>query len=240
MKYLGFWRLSVTAVLLACNAAFACQKAVTECPPKKTPIVDKSGLKAETAEEKTVRRAADHFMRMELSLNSTTYGYESVEAFTRVGKKYISMPIETWIAQKDTTAQLLVCAKTNLVSWRMVGTKKYQFDYEVQSAVYHKPRIRDEREEYKSDARLLKASYQFDWVDGRWKVSRAQFLPNLWFGLLDDYMVIIKREANESIVSDFIRNDDAKIRALKHKKLVKKNYQLMQEAERMACTNKAK
>jgi hypothetical protein len=235
MKYLGFWRLSVAAVLLACNAAFACQKAVTECPPKKTPIVDKSGLKAETAEEKSVRRAADHFMRMELSLNSTTYGYESVEAFTRVGKKYISMPIETWIAQKDTTAQLLVCAKTNLVSWRMVGTKKYQFDYEVQSAVYHKPRIRDEREEYKSDARLLKASYQFDWVDGRWKVSRAQFLPNLWFGLLDDYMVIIKRRANKSTDSDFIRTPEAKERAVEYKKIAQDQYRLMLDAGHKNC-----
>lgn len=191
-----------------------------ECKPSKIPIQDKSGVKPKTTEEKSARKAADYFIRLEMSNLMSEGGYESDVHFAPMVKKYMTITQEYWLTQKYTNLELLVCNKALLTEWKATGTKQYQFSYQMQSAVSLSKKLEDR-------STTINATYQFSWIDGRWKVSQAKFDPHSQFTLLKDYMPMIKREAD--ILPNSWQYDS------ESSKVAKKKYHLMLEANRKVC-----
>ena len=202
-----------------------------ECVPHKTPIEDKSGVKPKTAEEKSVRKAADYFIRLEMSHLMSQSDYEGEVHFAPMVKKYLNMSAKAWRDATD-APYTSVCNKVMLTQWRVTSPKKYKFDYEVLVAL--SPGW-EKLSKLDLHPTTLKANYQFDWIDGQWKVSQAQFSPHQRFTLLRDAMTRVKNDIHFTRELELNAPIKHKKSLAENQKLAEEKYDLMQEANRKVC-----
>jgi hypothetical protein len=180
--------LLLASSFFAGNQAFACAGVgMKECAPKMTPIIDKSGQKLTTKEEKAVRKAGDHFLRLELSDLMREGAYEGPEHFAFVANKYLAVSPKEWAKRLDALprADWLVCPKALFKSLRVKSDGLYQVAYELLSVseTSKTGRNRHLNVKLKDQHKTLQVQYEMKNVDGRWKVQGFKIDPNFGFVL---------------------------------------------------------
>lgn len=228
--------LLMSVMTFASTNALACPGGQIECAPRMTPIIDQSGIKPKTAEERSVRKAADHFLRMELSSLMMTYGYESVEAFIPIGKKYINIPIDEWIKRKTTPTSLMVCDKATLIGWKKISEKKYQFEYQLQSVIEHhnwdKP---SSVTELKQNNEILKIIYIFNLENNRLKLMDSKTSVNAWFELLSEYTKVVQRRVKNNGFVNIARTAEQEKQRSEIKKIQIAEYEFLKNSNQKFC-----